>query len=89
VIFVVLSPDSSTCQFVVLRSVESIIDAADHSNQPGDDGQDLVGPNGFGIMGLPLCERVGLTESIHFDVLVEFLFLLWKVDALLLKYEVE
>jgi len=80
VIFVVLSPDSSTCQFVVLRSVESIIDAADHSNQPGDDGQDLVGPNGFGIIGLTLCERVGLAESIHFDVFVELLFLLWKVD---------
>jgi hypothetical protein len=30
-----------------------------------------------------------LAESIHFDVLVELLFLLWKVDELLLKCEVE
>lgn len=58
VVGMVLTPDRSLVGLVIVGSVEGVVDAGDHRQQVGNDGQDLVGGNGSGVVGVSLGEGV-------------------------------
>jgi hypothetical protein len=54
----ILAPDGSTSIFAFIRDVEGVYDCGDDHDQPGNDGTDLVGYDGFPAKSLTLGERI-------------------------------
>lgn len=61
----VLPPDGVVWVFAIVWGVEGVVDAGCDSEEPGDDGEDLVGPDGFGIVGIAAGKGVDAVESVH------------------------
>jgi len=62
---VILTPDVSAWQDIVMRLVKAVVNACYDNQQPGNGGEELVGPNCLRIIAISLDERVNLVESIH------------------------
>lgn len=54
----ILAPNRSSVLLSMLWHAICIVDAGDHSQEPCQNGQDLVSPDSLGIMGFAKSERV-------------------------------
>lgn len=54
----VLVPDSAANGVAIVRLLDAVVNRDNDRQQPGEDGQDLVGDDGVGILGFLLGEGV-------------------------------
>ena len=54
----ILVPDSSANGVAIVRLLNAVVDGNDDRQQPGQDGQDLVGDDGVGVVRFLLSEGV-------------------------------
>lgn len=63
----ILAPDRSSVFLSMFWHAIRIVDAGDHSQEPCQNGQNLVGPNSLGIVGFAKSERIGVRDR-HCEV---------------------
>jgi len=61
-------PDGvSPMLLIIVRLGECVVDGGNDSQEPSEDGQDLVSPDSLNIVGIASGEGVGLREVRHFE----------------------
>lgn len=58
VVFMVLAPDGTAWKYIILGSIEVVVDTAEYDKKPGDDGQNFVGQHSSRIVAVSLGERI-------------------------------
>ncbi len=73
----VLTPDGAVLVLAIVWGVEGVVDAAGHDEEPGEDREDLVCPDGLSIVGVSLGEWVDCEIKRLAMILMILMILIW------------